>query len=164
MTVPVHVALETTFEVIPNGGSGDCAYLAIAMAQADKDGCDLTAERFALGGTKQRNLRGMVAKEIMKNPACYPKARLKEALSMAGKDPEFYVCACRWTESRRMAPSCRPWRRSTTASSAFGKSPIKRGRATCGLAAPSVHHQASCRGSYQGGTLRGVAPVEEQAL
>ena len=91
MNVPVHVALENTFEVIPNGGSGDCAYLAIAMAQADKDGCDLTAERFALGGTKQRNLRGMVAKEIMKNPACYPKARLKEALSMAGKDPELYA-------------------------------------------------------------------------
>ena len=91
MNVPVQVALENTFEVIPNGGAGDCAYLAIAMAQADKDGCDLTAERFAPGGTKQRNLRGMVAKEIMKNPACYPKARLKEALSMAGKDPELYA-------------------------------------------------------------------------
>ena len=44
------------------------------MAKADKDNIDLTSEHFIPGGTRQRFLRQLVAKEIMRNPACYPKA------------------------------------------------------------------------------------------
>ena len=74
MNLPMQEVLVNTFEGIPNGGSGDCAYLAVCMAKADKGNIDLTSEHFIPGGTRQRFLRQLVAKEIMHNPNCYPKA------------------------------------------------------------------------------------------
>ena len=82
MDLPMQEVLQCTFEGISNGGCGDCAYLAVAMAIADRNDIDLSSEQFIPGGTRQRSLRLLAAKEIVRNSACYPKA---------GNDPKGYA-------------------------------------------------------------------------
>ena len=58
----VSAAISTTFTVVPNGGQGDCAYIAVGMGIAGAGGAELGAPKFNMaakskpssGGSRRR--------------------------------------------------------------------------------------------------------------